>query len=336
MKKGLTILVALSIALLMGASMLVAQEKAAVEKEKASCQKEMQVAGKEMGSCGKEMKLTDEQKAKLEEIMMNFRLKMIDLKAEREKLGITLKKEMMKPEPVMQDIEGIVKKMSAVREKIQMAGIECKLACRKLLGPEACKGMPGGMGSMRGMSCGGEEKDCLMMCEPGSGAGEECGMPVKRMMKMRMEAPGCGMEKGEGCGAEGMKGCGSGAMKAGCAMEKGAPGAGGCEGDVKTDCKIIVKKCEGRSPRMYGNWHHKMFRPFGKNEPCSMKMSCGTKKGAEGACSDKGGMKCGMQGAKGGCMMGKEAAAGCAKEGAKKEIECKIEVREIKEESKKE
>jgi hypothetical protein len=312
MKKGLMILVALSIALLMGASMLIAQEKAAAEKEK--------------GSCGKEMKLTAEQKAKVEEIKMNFRMTMIDLKAEREKLGIALKKEMMKPEPAMQDIEGIVKKMSAVREKIQLAGIECMLTCRKLLGPDACKGMKPGMGmgrgmaGMPGMSCGEEEEDCKMMCEPGPGAGEGCGMPGKRMMKMRMEGPGCAMEKGEGCGSEGAKGCGAGAMKA--------------------DCKIMMKKCEGRSPRMYGNWHHKMFRPFGRGEHCSMAMSCGMKKGAAGACSDKGGMKggmkCGMQGAmKGGCMMGKEAA-GCAKEGAKKEIECKIEVREIKEESKKE
>jgi hypothetical protein len=136
MKKGLIILVALSIALLMGASMLIAQEKAATEKEK--------------GSCGKEMKLTDEQKAKIEDMKMSFRLKMIDLKAEREKLGIMLKKEMMKPEPAMKDIEGIVKKMSAVRERIMLAAIEQKLAMRKLIGPDACKSMHPGMG----MGCG--------------------------------------------------------------------------------------------------------------------------------------------------------------------------------------
>ena len=62
MKKGLLILVALSIALLMGASMLFAQKKATAEKEKGSCGKEMKAPGKEMGSCGMEMKLTDEQK----------------------------------------------------------------------------------------------------------------------------------------------------------------------------------------------------------------------------------------------------------------------------------
>jgi len=243
MKKGLIILVALSIALLMGASMLIAQEKASVEKEK--------------GMHGKEMKLTDEQKAKIEDMKMSFRLKMIDLKAEREKLGIMLKKEMMKPEPVMKDIEVVVKKMSAVRERIMLAAIEQKLAMRKLIGPDACKSMHPGMGmgcgmaGMQGMSCCDEENDCPMMRGEGRGMGEGCGMPAKRMM--RMKGSGCTMGKGarsEGCGAEGMKGCSA-------------------------------------------------------------------------------------EGMKGGCMMGKEAAAGCPMEGAKKEIECKVEIKEVKEEPKK-
>ena len=194
MKKGLIILVALSIALLMGASMLIAQEKASVEKEK--------------GMHGKEMKLTDEQKAKIEDMKMSFRLKMIDLKAEREKLGIMLKKEMMKPEPLMKDIEVVVKKMSAVREQIQLAGIGHMLAMRKIIGPEAFKSMHGGMGmgcgmeGMRGMSCGEEEEGCMMMRGEGCGMGEKGGMPAKRMMRMRTEAPGCGMDKAaghEGC-----------------------------------------------------------------------------------------------------------------------------------------
>ncbi|MFA4947288.1 MAG: hypothetical protein WC674_02125 [Candidatus Krumholzibacteriia bacterium] len=183
MKKGLIILVALSIALLMGASMLIAQEKASVEKEK--------------GMHGKEMKLTDEQKTKIEEMKMNFRLKMIDLKAERAKLGIMLKKEMTKPEPTMKDIEGIVKKMSAVRERIMLAAIEQKLAMRKLIGPDACKSMHPGMGmgcgraGMQGMSCGEKGNDCMMKCGEDQGMGEERGMPAKRMMRMRTEASGC-------------------------------------------------------------------------------------------------------------------------------------------------
>ncbi|MCX5752224.1 MAG: hypothetical protein NTW97_01120 [Candidatus Krumholzibacteria bacterium] len=209
MKKGLMILVALSIAFLMSASMLVAQEKAATERE--------------MGSCMKEMKLTDEQKAKIEEIKTNFHMTMIDLKAERAKLCILLKKEMMKPEPAMKDIEGIVKKMSAVREKIQLAGIGHMLAMRKLLGTEACKGMRCGMGmgcgraGMRGMSCCEEDNDCSMMCGQGPGMGE-------------------------GCGGAGMKGRGAG-MKGGCMM--GKDGAAGCpmEGaGKKIECKMEIKE----------------------------------------------------------------------------------------------
>jgi Spy/CpxP family protein refolding chaperone len=346
MKKGLMILVALSIALLMNASMLVAQEKAAAGKEMGSCMKEMKAGEKDKDSCGKEMKLTEEQKTKLEELKMNFRLKMIDLKAEREKLGIMLKKEMMKPEPVMNDIEGIVKKMSAVREKIQLAGIEHMLAMRKIFGPEACKGMSCGTGmacgmaGMREMSCGEEEDDCMMMCESGQGMGEECGMPAGRMMRMRMEAPGCAMEKGsgrescyraegmKGCEMEGKKSCRAEGMKGGCAMAMGAPGAGRCEGAMKADCRIMMKECSERSPRMYGSWHRKMFRPFGKKECCPAMSGCKMEKGGAGACGGKGAMK-------GGCMMGKDAAAGCPMGGAGKEIKCKMEIKEVKEDPKK-
>jgi Spy/CpxP family protein refolding chaperone len=191
MKKGLLVLVALSIALLMGASMLVAQEKAC--------------AGMGKGTCKKEMKLTDEQKAKIEDMKMSFRLKMIDLKAEREKLGIMLKKEMMKPEPVMKDIEVVVKKMSAVREQIQLARIGHMLAMRKIIGPEAFKSMHGGMGmgcGMEGMSCCDEEEGCMMMHGKECGMGEKGGMHAKRMMRIRTEAPGCGKDKAaghEGC-----------------------------------------------------------------------------------------------------------------------------------------
>jgi|WetSurMetagenome_2_1015567.scaffolds.fasta_scaffold21217_5 hypothetical protein len=220
MKKGLLVLVALSIALLMGASMLVAQEKACAEKEK--------------GSCMKEMKLTDAQKAKIEEMKTNLRLKMIDLKADREKLGVMLKQEMMKPEPAMKDIEVIVKKMSAVREQIQLAGIEHMLAMRKIIGPDAFKKMHGGMGmgcGMQGMSCCGGEGDHMMMGGPGMG--NERGMRGKRMMRMHMKAPGCEMDKGEGCGAEGMKGC-----------TMGKDAAAGCakEGGKKIECKVEVKE----------------------------------------------------------------------------------------------
>jgi Spy/CpxP family protein refolding chaperone len=221
MKKGLMILVALSVALVMGASMLVAQEKSCGDKEK--------------GTCKKEMKLTDEQKAKVEDMKMTFRLKMIDLKADQEKLGIALKKEMMKPEPAMKDIEVVVKKMSAVREQIQLARIGHMLAMRKLLGPDVFKGMHGGMG----MGCGMMGMEGMSCCDEGRGMGEERGMPGRHMMRMRMKGSGCTMEKGagsEGCSAEGAKG--------GCKMGKGAEAAGCPMGgaEKKIECKVEVKE----------------------------------------------------------------------------------------------
>jgi Spy/CpxP family protein refolding chaperone len=219
MKKGLIVFVALSVALLMSASMLVAQEKAS--------------AGKEKGTFKKEMKLTDEQKAKIEDLRTNLRLKMIDLKAEREKLGIALKQEMAKPEPSMQEIEGIIKKLSAVREKSQLAAIGQRLEMRKLLGPDAFKGRFMREGGMPGMMGGGREM------------------------------PGMGM------------------------MMRG----------------------EGRSACSMGSWHHRMFRPFGRNEGGSMMGGRTMGRGAAGHM-------------KGGCM-DKESCH--AQQGAHKDTKCKME-----------
>jgi hypothetical protein len=251
MKKGLIVFVALSIALLMSASMLVAQEKASAEKEK--------------GTCKKEMKLTDEQKAKIEELRTNLRLKMIDLKAEREKLGIALKNEMAKPEPSMQEIEGIIKKLSAVREKTQLAAIGQRLEMRKLLGPDAFKGgfmwmeegrgMKGAQGMRRGRGMHG----AMMMEKPGMAG--RTGMMGKPGMAAgcEMSCTGMMMQKGHGRSARpmgswhhrmfrpfgrheraGMAGCntmGKGNMEGGCKMD--AAGCHANEGAKKVmKCKM--------------------------------------------------------------------------------------------------
>jgi len=251
MKKGSVVVIALALMLLMSASMIAAQEKAAPAKEQASCHKEM--------------KLTDENKGKVEELKMNFHLKTIDLKAEQQKLGIMLKKEMMKPEPVMQDVEGIVRKMSAVREKLQLARIEHMLAMRKVLGPDWRKHMHAGMGG-----CG------EMMGE----AGMEFAGDEKDVVIMRQLTPGMGAMKG-------------GSMM----MQKGG-------------------KC---CSQMSGKWHGKMFRPFGKKSCCPGMSGGMMHKGARGA---------------GGCMgekTGKESCSmSCTEEGARKEIKCKVEIKERK------
>jgi len=283
MKKGFVVVMVLALMLLLGASMIAAQEKAAPAKEQASCHKEM--------------KLTDENKGKVEELKMNFRLKAIDLKAEQQKLGIMLKKEMMKPEPVMQDVEGIVRKMSAVREKLQLARIEHMLAMRKVLGPDWAKRMGPGMGGCKemmgdpGMECAGDEEDVNIMRESMPGKGEGCGMMDKRVIRIRTAGPDskpcCSMERP-----------GMGAMKGGCMMmQKGG-------------------KC---SSHMSGKWHSKMFRPNGRKGCCP---------GMSGGMMHRGAMGAG------GCMGEKTGKDGCSMSctegGARKEIKCKVEIKEKK------
>jgi hypothetical protein len=270
MKKGFVILAALSIALLMGSSALLAQEKAPVEKEK--------------GTCKKEMKLTYEQKAKIEEMRTNLRLKMIDLKAEREKLAIALKQEMKKPEPSMQEIEGIVKKLSGVREKIQLATIEHRLAMKKFLGPDACKGGFMGMGEGCGEKDHGEGHECRMMRQPRMGMREGREMPHRRTMVIKTDGSGCEMGHG------------------GTVMwQQRASGAGCAEHAGMADCVVMMKKAHKCNHPRYGNWYHKMYRPFGRGD--AHQTGC--------------------------CSIGQGGhAEGCMKKCTGKEIKCTVEVKE--------
>ena len=290
MKKVLTLGAALVLIVFLSASMLVAQEKAACEKEKTSCQKEM--------------KLTDEQKAKIKEMRMDLRLKMIDLKAEREKTVIMLRKEMMKPEPSMQEIQGMVKRLSDAREKTQLAAIENLLAMRKLLGPEWRSLIRGEMcerGAMMeglGMPGAGEERSEMMMRRPMRGMGERGGMMNVRVMRMRGGEAGeeSGEEAGEQHGMMMMQRPGMGEMKC------------GSMGEMKGGCMMMQKGgacCPGKS----GNWHRMMFRPNGKGSCCGGMGGCMMHKG-------------GMSAMKGGCK-----ETGCMKGGAAKQEKCKVEVR---------
>jgi len=308
MKRGFVASVAFAVMLLFSASMLLAQEKAVSEKEK--------------GSCEKAVKLTDEQKAKLEQLKMDHRMKAIDLRAEREKLGLQFKKEWMKPEPSAQALESLVKQMSAVREKMQLNGIEQMLAMRKLLGPDWRMLMKSGAGHSCEMM-GGEGM-------PMAGDGECCPM-MGAMLPHGEAAGGCsGVEKrvvrivGEGAGA----GCGMGAMKGGCMMQKPGMGAGCGMGAMKGGCHM--KQGAGSCcPSSAGKRNSRMFRPFGKKECCSIQKCGAMGKGSMGA-------GCGGGSMKGGCMMhqGKGCAGGMegkvSKEAAcpmemKKEIDKKVE-----------
>lgn len=281
MKKGLVVMVAAAFMLLFSVSMIAAQEKATVEKTMAAC-------SMEKATCEKGMKLTDEQKGKVEELKTNFKLKTIDLKAEQQKLAIMLKKEIMKPEPAMQDIEGLIKKMSAVREKLQLARIEHMLAMRKALGPDwkkimhpdmgCCPDMMGGSG----MKCGGDERGAILERRPMRGAAPMKGGRMMRMKQGMGDKGGSTIHMEQGMGEKG-----------GCAMhkEQRMGDKGGCsmhmeQGMGQPEVRVMVQKdgkCCSQTP---GKWQGKMFRPFGKKS-CTM------------SCSDRG---------------------------ADKEIKCKVEI----------
>ncbi|HEY5132403.1 MAG TPA: hypothetical protein VII85_01805 [Candidatus Krumholzibacteriaceae bacterium] len=303
MKKVLTLGAALVLMVFLSASMLVAQDKAAREKGKASSQKEM--------------KLSDEQKAKIKEMRMDLRLKMVDLRAEREKVAIMLGKEMMKPEPSMDEIQGLVKRLSETREKIQLTAIENLLAMRKFLGPEWRSLMRGQMREHAammdepGMAGADEERDVTIMRRPMRGMGERGGMMNMRTMRIRGGEAGeeTGEESGEAPGMMMMRRPGMGEEKGGCTMmQKSGMGAGGGMGEMKGGCMMMQKGgacCSNKS----GNWHRMMFRPYGKGSCCGGMGGCMMHKG-------------GMSAMKGGCK-----ETGCMKGGAAKQEKCKVEVR---------
>lgn len=291
MKKGFVVSVAFVLVALFSASMLLAQEKVWVEKEK--------------GSFEKEMKLTTEQKAKMEELKVEHRMKAIDLRAEREKLGLMLKKEWMKPEPSAQELESLVKQMSAVREKLQMNTVQHMLAVRKLLGPDWRMYLKAGAGECcemigeLGMPMSGGSECCPMMgsmMSPMAGAGGCSGMGEKRVIRIVGDGPGAAPD----CmmGKRGM-----GAMKSGCMMHKGCKGLcmsgrGGMMGGGCIMHQGSKSCCSSRACKS----HSKMFRPFGKKGCCSSQSGCMMGKQGMG-----GG--CGTGAMMGGCMM--QQGGGC-------------------------
>jgi hypothetical protein len=325
MKKILVIGLSLVLMAFMSASVLVAQEQAG-GKEKAACPMGKAAGEMDKGTCGKDgtpaegkARLTPEQKAKIEDLRMDFRLKLIDLKAEREKLAIMLGKELRKSEPDMQAIEGIVKKMSPVREKIQLAAIEQGLAMRKLLGPE-----------WRTLMRPAARERRVMRFMPGRDTdemegGEGSWMGPDRMMRMRMERgpegnvrwmerTGPGAETGAGpmtMGSRAMMRRGAmaargGAMMGGRMMRGPAMGARGM-GEMEEGCGMMEERHECHKGGS-ASCDARMFRPFGKKSSCSL--SCEMHRGAGG---DHRGMM--------------EMRSRGMKAGASKEMKCKIEIK---------
>lgn len=227
MKKSLTVAFVLAAFVLSGAAMVSAQEK------------EMKVTvtagADEAKARAKEMRLTDEQRAKLAELRRECSLKGEELRADLAKLRVAMKRAMSVAEPNLAEIEGVVQKMSAVREKMQMNRIECMLQSRKILGPDwrkhgglGCMGMSGdeGDGVMRWMGAGddGEETYDIEIETEGEDApggmrvmrfrgGDErpAGMPGRKVLMLRSP---------EGCGGA-PEACMGEAAHAGCPMMQG-------------------------------------------------------------------------------------------------------------------
>ena len=311
MKRVLTIGAALMLVVFLSASMLVAQEKAAAEKGKASCEMEK-------ASCQKEMKLTDDQKAKIEAMRTDLRLKMIDLRAERAKLAIALGEEIKKPDPNMTEIQGILKKLSDVREKIQLAVIGHVIEMRKLVGPEWRTIMRGELREFRetmeraegpGMAGESEERDVMIGRGPMRGMWG-MGARARMMMPMMMERRAIREERAEG---EEGGGCmmhreGMGEMKGGCMMmQKGGTG------EMKGGCMMMQKEGACGS-NMHGNWNRTRFRPYGRSSGCCCMGGCMMHMG-------------GMGGMKGGCGM--QEMKGCQEGAGSDKSTCKVKVIKI-------
>lgn len=226
MKKVLTVALVLVAFALSGVAAVSAQEK------------EMKVtvtAGADDAKpCAKAPNLTDEQKAKLEGMRRECALKGEELRADLAKLRVAMKRAMSADEPKLAEIEAVVKKMSAVREQMQMNRIQCMLEARAILGPEWREHCGSGCGRMRGdgglgpawMGMMGDEENLDVTVET---ADEDApgGMRVMRLRGDGVDRPGRRMlmpRSPEGCGgAPGA--CMGEAPHAGCPMAEGRRGA---------------------------------------------------------------------------------------------------------------
>jgi hypothetical protein len=161
MKRSIVVVVAL--VALMVPGILLAQGKCAAET-----------------TCKKGPELSAEQLAKLEESKVELKLAKIKLEAELKILKIKMERELKKYDASARDLESLVSKIGAVKEKILQSNIDHKLRERKILGPEhwkkmskCCGGMCGccSMGKCGGGSCHSGKGGC---CSMGMGHGKGC------------------------------------------------------------------------------------------------------------------------------------------------------------------
>jgi Spy/CpxP family protein refolding chaperone len=177
MRRGLFAMIVMALMLFVPSVMLLAQEEKAPGAKETKDMKHMEHM-KPM-----KMQLTDEQKAKIKEIRMNQRLKVIDAKAAMEKDAIMLRKELAKDQPSMTEIEPILKKLADARVAMQTVRIEGLLEVRKILGPD--------WKAMRDRRMGDDPMESSEMEEEGESEGAE-----SPAMEHMSAVPGCGMGMG--------------------------------------------------------------------------------------------------------------------------------------------
>lgn len=256
MVKRITVVLALAALMTTASAALSAQEK----------EVKVVVTAGEGGpsACAAAKELTPGQMEKVEKLREEHRLRAVELRADLTKLGVELKRETDKPEPNMGAVEATLKKMSSVRERIQMSRIEHRLAMRKLLGDDCMAHMRRGSG----------DRD-MTWIEAEAEEGDEPGEREVRIMRFK-DRDGAGMPPGCGGGRlDRMKARGRG-MKAACDpgscgmmmhREGSAPGA--CCAPREGHICIMRRagrdrSCDGSCSMHKGNWESRMFRPRGK------------------------------------------------------------------------
>ncbi|UCF06613.1 MAG: periplasmic heavy metal sensor [bacterium] len=246
MKRSIVIAVALVALLVPG--MLLAQGKSASET-----------------TCKKAPELSEEQLAKLEELKVDHKLANIKLEAELKVLKIQMERELKKYDASARELESLVSKIAAVKEKILKSRIDHLLQVRKVLKPEqwkhmskCCGGMGGccSMGKGCGGSCCGGKGGCCSMgkCCGGSCCGGKGGC--------------CSMGMGHGKGCCGGQGAHSIMM-----------GGHGCSGLHSMDKHIFVGKggsCPCCGGKMGGiHWEAESCHPEGMKVIKQMKGCAG-------------------------------------------------------------
>ena len=178
-------------------------------------------------TCKQALEVSEEQRAQLGELKLEQQIASIKLGAELKILNIQLKQELAKDDPSAKELDNLVSKIYATKQKLHKGKIDLQLKMRKILPKQwkHLKGCCGGMGTHGSMMM-----DCM-----GGGCGEMGGQMVKKMI------------------ISGAGGCGSGtcsSMSKGCSckccahMTGGSCCSGGMKGcsSAKSSCKDIETK----------------------------------------------------------------------------------------------